>query len=89
MEKRINRAAWGLAIVLGLMVAGGIVLLFARYQSRLPPAERPLILLPKGSWGFGTVLSLSSWISNDGHTCNIATALIQRRKFGFFAVRVY
>jgi hypothetical protein len=53
MAKRTNRIAWGLAVVLALLVLGGSGRLFVRYQNRMPEQERWVTLLPQDQWGFG------------------------------------
>jgi hypothetical protein len=54
MAKRTNRVAWGLAVVLAVVVAVGGVVLVAHYQSGLPERERHVKLLPWRDWWFGS-----------------------------------
>jgi hypothetical protein len=52
-KRHTNRAARGLAVVLGVVVLVGGSWLFIDFESRLPVQERLVTLLPRSNWGFG------------------------------------
>jgi hypothetical protein len=89
MAKRTNRVTWTLAAVLTVMVLGGSGWLFANYQGRLPPEDRWLALLPRSEWGFATeqtVIIGTGW-GRSGWESSVVVSK-ERRRIGFFAVRV-
>jgi hypothetical protein len=90
MTKRTSRVAWGLAAVLAVVVTAGASVLLVSYQNHLPEEERWVTLLPRSKWGFGIQLEsghLWSGFGPSGWELGYE-AIVERRKLGFFAVRV-
>jgi hypothetical protein len=53
VAKKMNRVAWGLEVVLAVLVLGGSGRLFVSSQNRQPEQERWMTLLPQDQWGLG------------------------------------
>ena len=56
MVKRTNRAAWGLAVLLAMLLLGGGGLLGTHYWKRLSPGTARIIWLPPNARGFERTL---------------------------------
>jgi hypothetical protein len=53
MDAMKNRVAWGLALVLSIVVLIGIGGLFVNYHNHLPEEKRWMSVLPRDQWGIG------------------------------------
>ena len=83
-KTKTNRVAWGLAAILAVALAGGVVLA-ANRQNRLPEEDRWVMLLPKSRWGFGPDYSDSRYVHL---RLSGGVARPDEYRLGVFAVRV-
>jgi hypothetical protein len=54
-KPKTNRSVWLMIALLAVVVLGGLVMLFERYQSSLAMQVPDVSVLPRSHWGFGSV----------------------------------
>jgi hypothetical protein len=77
-----NRKAWGLVAVLAFLVAVGVGVLVDHFQSRLPPGQRYVELIPSGDRRFG------SYFYSFGPPDGVPNITERWVRLGFFQVRL-
>jgi hypothetical protein len=81
MAKRTNRVAWGLVVVLALVLLVGCVIFGEGYPYRTPKHLRPFSLLHPQSWRFGK----NDFVTMVGPTVTHYQVCYY---YGFFVVRL-